>query len=343
MHTTSRILECVPNFSEGRDSKTINAIADVIRTVNGVHLLHIDSSAAANRTVMTFAGAPDAVTEAAFRAIRTASELIDMRQQEGIHPRIGATDVCPLIPLSGITMEEAVDYSRQLGERVGKELNIPVYLYEYSAIAVHRRALPDIRKGQYEGLAEKMKLPEWIPDYGKDYNATKGATVIGARDILVAFNISLNSKNIEHAQFIALRIRERGYIDKNDGESKHITGLLDKVRAIGWYTQDFNTAQVSMNLLDYRITSPLKAWETCNTLANNEGVTLRGCELVGLIPEVCLIEAGTYAYLREREEVPQDKLLLVHSGAEYLGLANIKPFDPQQQVLEYALHHAGLL
>lgn len=338
------ILECVPNFSEGRDLEKINAIADAIRSVPDVSLLHIDISAAANRTVMTFAGTPEAVVEAAFQGIKKAAEVIDMRTQEGVHPRIGATDVCPLVPLHGLSMDEAVAWSKKLGERVGKELEIPVYLYEYSAAAPHRKALPDIRKGQYEGLEAKMKTPEWKPDFGpQEFRAAKGATVIGARDILVAFNISLDTQDVEKANFIADRLRERGYFKTENGKRVRIPGLLQKVRAIGWYMADFECAQVSMNLLDFRITSPLQVWEACNAVAAEIGVKLIGSELIGLMPEACLIEAGTFSYMRKQEELPQDSQLLIVAAIEYLGLNKVKSFDPQEKILEYALREAELI
>jgi len=245
------ILECVPNFSEGRDPEKIAAIAEAIRSVPEAHLLHVDVSPAANRTVMTFAGAPEAVTEAAFRGISKAAELIDMREQEGVHPRIGATDVCPLVPLYGMQMEEAVDCARRLGTRVGEELGIPVYLYEYAATADYRRALPDIRKGQYEGLSARMQQPEWRPDYGPAaFTPASGATVVGARDVLVAFNISIDSKDVTKATYIADRVRERGFVLRNGAERTRVPGRLQKLRAIGWDMGDFDFAQGSMNLLD---------------------------------------------------------------------------------------------
>ncbi|HRO43606.1 MAG TPA: glutamate formimidoyltransferase [Flavipsychrobacter sp.] len=339
MNTTKKILECVPNFSEGRDKNIIESIAESIRSVEGAHLLHVDISPAANRTVMTFAGEPEAVIEAAFQAIKKAGELIDMRNQIGVHPRIGATDVCPLVPLYNMTMDEANDCAMKLGARVGEELNIPVYLYEYSASKDHRRALPDIRKGQYEGFAEKVKLPDWMPDYGNEFNAATGATVIGAREILVAFNIALNTQDVSKAKYIAERIRERGYRENR----KRIPGLLSKVRAIGWYMADYNCAQVSLNLLDHRESSPLKVWEGCKALACEVDVAVIGSEVIGLIPERCLLEAGSFVYLEKREENVNDKQLLIHYAIELLGLNKLKGFKEQEKVLEYALAHAGLI
>lgn len=344
MNTNRPILECVPNFSEGRDEKTLAAIAASIQSVPGVMLLHTDSSPAANRTVMTFAGEPEAVIEAAFLAIKTAAELIDMRCQTGVHPRIGSTDVCPLVPLYNMTMAEAVGHSHALGKRVGRELGIPVYMYEHSAAGEHRRALPDIRRGQYEGFAEKIRLANWTPDYGSgNFTPHCGATVIGARDVLVAFNISLDTPEVEKANYIAARIRERGYINLEGEEKVRVRGLLPKVRAIGWFMEDYQSAQVSMNLLDYKVSSPLQAFEACESLAHEIGVRLTGSEVIGLIPESCLLEAGSFACMREQQEVPDDHQLLIHYAIELLGLNHLKPFEPQEKVLEYALFQAGLL
>lgn len=345
MMNEKRILECVSNFSEGRNSDVIQKIANSIRSIQGVALLHIDTSPSANRTVMTYAGEPEQVVEAAYQAISTASAHIDMRQQDGVHPRVGATDVCPLIPIQGISMDEVVALSYKLGARVGNELNIPIYLYEHSASAIHRKPLPAIRKGQYEGMAEKMMLGSWEPDYGpKVFNPQTGATVIGARDILVAFNISLDTKNVADARYIAKYMRESGFIQtKDNGTKERVAGLLPKVRAIGWYMDDFDCAQVSMNLLDYRVSSPLKVWETCKALAKDIGVALVGSELIGLMPEECLLQAGSYAFMKEDKDVPKDKQLIVHRAIDYLALNKVKPFDPQEKVLEYSLQQAGLL
>lgn len=310
----------------------MDALKAAIDLVPGQRLLHIDASPAANRTVFTFAGDPEAVTEAAFRAIATAANCIDMRFQKGAHPRLGATDVCPLVPLQGMDMEEAVMWSRRLGERVAAELDIPVYLYEASAAAEHRRALPDVRKGQYEGLALKMQEPGWEPDFGAglpwEQVSRTGATIIGARKVLVAFNISLNTRDERIAAHIARQMRT---------SSK---GLLPALRAIGWFMEDFDCAQVSMNLLDYRTTSPLKVWETCTRLAALLGLETLGCEVVGLIPEACVLEAGE-ALLRAPAD-PANKMRWIEAGISYLKLDRVKPFDPKEKILEYALQHAGL-
>jgi len=338
MNMSQPILECVPNFSEGNNTEILDQIASAIRSVPEVALLHIDRSPAANRTVMTFAGAPDAVTEAAFRAIKVASELIDMRAQAGVHPRVGATDVCPLIPLRNMSMEEAIVCSQKLGARVGNELSVPVFLYEYAARADYRRALPDIRKGQYEGMAVKMQDPAWQPDYGPvQFNPRTGATVLGARDILVAFNISLHTDDLQKANWLAQRLRESGYtIKQADGSKTKIPGKLKKLRAIGWYMEDYHQAQVSLNLLDYRVTSPLQVWLACKELAEETGVELAGSEVIGLIPEQCLLEAGNYA-LKEQDVISDHKETIINAAIKYLGLDALKPFAPAEKVLEYTL------
>ena len=350
MDNKQGIIECVANISHGQADWIL---MDLIRSINNIQdqkLLHVDNNIAANRTVLTFAGHPEAVIEAAYAAISAAAKTIDMRSQKGAHPRIGATDVCPLVPLANITMEETIKYAQLLAERVGNELNIPIYLYEYAAKANHRRTLPQIRKGGYEGLFQKMKQAEWQPDYGPALNDTSisqisktGATVIGARDILVAFNISLNTKEEQKAQYIASRIRSSGYMETNakTQTKNRIPGLLSQLRAIGWYIDDFKTAQVSMNLLDFKITSPLQVWETVKQLALELGCQAVGCEVIGLIPESCILEAGLHALKAEPHQT--DKKELIQAGIEYLGLDKIKPFDPEQKILEYALKNAGIV
>lgn len=320
-----KILECIPNFSEGVDQKIIEKIAKAISSVSGVWLLHTDQSPAANRTVITFAGAPEAVVEAAFNAVKTAAAHIDMRMQSGVHPRIGATDVCPLVPLQGMSMEEADGYAQALGRRIGAELNIPVYLYEYSQAAPYRKTLPQIRKGQYEGLAAKMQLAEWKPDFGPYImNTSAGATVLGARRILVAFNISLHTSDVQVAETIAQQMR-------TVSRSEH---SLPRLRAIGWYMADYSQAQVSFNLLDFRLTSPLQVWQRCSELARGFGVSLAGSEVIGLIPEVCLLEAGTFALQAASDSPGKD---IVRAAIDYMGLDRLKPFVPEEKILERAL------
>lgn len=323
----NKILECIPNFSEGQNEGTLLKITAAIESVAGVWLLHQDVSPAANRTVFTFAGVPEAVVEAAFQAIKVAAECIDMRTQLGVHPRIGATDVCPLVPLYGMIMEEADEYAQQLGERVGAELGIPVFMYEYSQARSYRRALPQIRKGQYEGLKEKMKDADWQPDFGpKEMNEAAGATVIGARAILVAFNISLQTNDVTLANWIASEMRA----------SSKSANALPKLRAIGWYMADYEQAQVSFNLLDYNTTSPLQVWERCKALAAEKNISLVGSEVIGLIPEICLLEAGTFAQQAMGKE-NSSKEVLIAQAIDFMGLNRLKPFLPEEKILEWVL------
>lgn len=323
----NKILECIPNFSEGVNAETLDKIAAAIRSVEGVWLLHIDQSVAANRTVFTFAGSPEAVVDAAFAAIKVAAANIDMRSQLGVHPRIGATDVCPLVPLYGMTMDEADVYAQQLGNRVGDALQIPVFMYENSQAQTHRKALPQIRKGQYEGLKEKMKLPEWQADYGPvEINESTGATVIGARDILVAFNISLDTKDVAVVEWIAAQLRANSTSET----------ALPKLRAIGWFMADYEQAQVSFNLLDYKTTSVLKVWQSCAALAAEKGVSLVGSEVIGLIPEACLTEFGHFA-LAGAGATLNTQDTIINAAIDYLGLNELKPFDPKEKILEWVL------
>jgi len=335
MPANQPLLECIPNFSEGQNEATMDAIKSTIQSVAGQSLLHIDPSPAANRTVFTFAGNPESVVEAAFQAIKVAAEKIDMRFQHGTHPRLGSTDVCPLVPLANMSMEEAVAYSKRLAERVADELKIPVYLYEYSAREPHRQTLPQVRKGQYEGLQEKMQSTGWEPDFGTamlhhwEQVSKTGATIIGARNILVAFNISLDTKDERIARHIAQKMRSSS------------NGLLPELRAIGWFMEDFDCAQVSMNLLDYRVTSPLKVWETCKKLSAEYGVTPIGCEVVGLIPESCVLEAGGWNMTDTLSD--EERETFIHNGIKYLGLDKVKPFNPEEKILEYALRKSYLI
>lgn len=327
MNTISGLLECVPNFSEGKDSHIINQIATTIEAIPGQRLLHIDASPSANRTVMTFAGNSAAVVEAAYQAILMAASLIDMRGQSGAHPRIGATDVCPLVPLQACTMAEAIGSAKQLAQRIGTA-GIPVYLYEEATDDPYRKALPDIRKGQYEQILQKMKRPGWTPDFGFDPTlplanyARSGATVIGARKILVAFNVSLQTRDAGTARQIASELRSSG-------------GGLPAVRAIGWYMEQYQCAQVSMNLLDYEITSPWTAWQACRQLARKYGTAAIGCEVIGLIPESCLLEAGQNTFRSDQKNITE--------GIKNLGLNRVRPFAPEEKILEQVLRRKGLL
>lgn len=346
-----KLVECVPNFSEGRDLSVIKKITDAIESVAGIKLLHIDRGEGANRTVVTFAGEPDEVVEAAFRAIQRASELIDMRFHKGEHPRIGTTDVCPLVPLSDISMEETVKAARRLAKRVGNELNIPVYCYEYAAYNEQRKSLAYLRKGQYEGLAERMKLKEWKPDFGPfQVNIRSGATVIGARKILVAYNVNLNTSSVEAAKSIAAEIRESGKVihDKDSIENNNIhqedeytariKGTLKNVRAIGWYIKEYGIAQVSMNLTDLQVTSVHRVFEEVCENALARGVKVTGSELIGLIPLEAMLEAGKYFLGKEMISIDIPERKIIQAAVRYLGLDELSPFDPDKRIIEYLLN-----
>ena len=330
-----RIVECVPNFSEGRDHDVIWAIADKIAAVKGVKLLDVDPSFDANRTVITFAGTPDAVTRAAFVAAKEASELIDMSAHHGEHPRIGACDVLPFIPISGITMEETVNISRHVAKRIGVRLNIPVYCYEESAYSALRRNLANCRAGEYEGLPEKLNDPKWQPDFGPAiFNVKSGATVVGARNSLVAYNINLKTDSVKIAKNIAKDIRESGkIITMDNGEKKRIQGRLKHVKAIGWYLEQYKIAQVSMNLTNINITPLHAVFQEVIKAASEFGVEVTGSELVGMIPLKALTDAGKF-YLK-KSDVPEHEL--VDIAVRKLGLNDIRPFDAHEKILEYSL------
>ncbi len=328
-----QIIECVPNFSEGADNATIKAIATQIRKIKGVRLLHIDSGIAANRTVYTFIGKPLSVLEAAFQAIKTASQLIDMQTQKGEHPRIGACDVCPLIPIQNISMDEVKELSHQLAARIGKELNIPIYLYEESAQKEERKLLANIRKGEYEGLAKKMKDSNWIPDYGsKNFNAKSGATVVGARNFLIAYNFNLATADEKIASEIAAEIREKGrYIGKNEkGEKVFKAGKFKSLRAIGWFINDFGIAQVSCNFTNYHITPIHLVYEEIKRLALNYNTELTGSELIGLIPKEALIMAANFYDAALVDETKQIELAI-----ERLGLDQLNDFTPESRIIDH--------
>ncbi|MEM0991523.1 MAG: glutamate formimidoyltransferase [Bacteroidota bacterium] len=328
----SVLVECIPNFSEGRDVKVIENIADAIRSVAGVQLLHTDSGAAANRTVMTFVGTPTAVVEAAFKGIQIASEQIDMRQQKGEHPRIGATDVCPLVPIRGITLQELLPYAKQLARRVASELDIPVYCYEASAKAAYRRNLAAIRKGEYEGLAAKMQQDRWGPDFGQDFNAKSGATVIGARPFLIAYNLNLDTKSLELAQEIAQGIRTSGKWVVDNGKKVRIAGSCPALKAIAWYIAEYDKVQISMNLTDFQRTGMHQAFEACKVAASKRDIRITGSELIGLVPLAAILEAGRfYAPTQTAEQN------LIEAAIQHLGLNEIQAFDPNQRIIEYCL------
>lgn len=345
-----QLIECVPNFSEGRDLSVIKLIAKAIESVPGVRLLDTDPGKATNRTVVTFVGEPGPVVEAAFLAIKTASELIDMRQHKGEHPRMGATDVCPLVPVSNITMEETAQYAHQLAKRVGDELGIPVFMYESAATRPERRNLADIRAGEYEGLASKLADPEWKPDYGPArFNALAGATAIGARDFLIAYNINLNTTSERRANSVAFDIREKGRIKRigdpingeialdEHGEPIREPGLLKDVKAIGWFIEEYGIAQISMNLTNIRTTPLHLAFEACCQSAEQRGLRVTGSELVGLVPKKVLVDAGKYFLHKQRRSLGASEEEIIKIAVRTLGLDELAPFDPKKKVIEYLL------
>jgi len=341
-----KLIECVPNFSEGRDSAVIKQITDEIVKVNGSMLLDTDMGADTNRTVVTFIGTPESVIESAFLAIKKASELIDMRTHKGEHPRMGATDVCPLIPVNGVSIEEAVELSKRLGERVARELSIPVYLYEYSAAEPKRKSLAVIREGEYEGFFEKILRPEWKPDFGKpEFNEKSGATVMGVRDFLIAYNINLNTRDAKLATAVANAIREKGSpkkdaagkVMKNEkGETIFVPGRLKECRAIGWYIDMYKTAQISINLTNWKVTPPHTAFETASEEAAKIGLLATGSELVGLIPKDALVQAGAYFMKKQGKSAGVPERELIHIAVKSLGLDHLYPFETDKKVIEYA-------
>ena len=341
-----RIVECVPNFSEGRDQSVIDRITAEIEKVEGAKLLDVDCGRDTNRTVVTFAGGPEAVLEAAFQAIRCASELIDMRRHAGAHPRMGATDVCPLVPVAGVTMAECIELARRLGQRVAEELAIPVYLYEEAAAAPERRSLAWLRSGEYEGLAAKLERPEFRPDFGEAiFNARSGATVIGARQFLIAWNINLNTTSVRLAREIATRLREKGGKVRNraTGVTETVPGLLPAVRAVGWYIDEYGLAQVSINLLDFHITPLHRVFEEAERLAADCGLRVTGSELVGLVPLAALVDCGRHFLARQGGCRAVSESELVRVAVQSLGLGDVAPFEPQHKIIEYRLRQPAPL
>ena len=342
-----RLMECVPNFSEGRDHAVLDAIAAAIRSVNNVVLLDVDPGADTNRTVFTMAGEPEAVVEAAFQAIKQAAELIDMSKHHGAHPRMGATDVCPFIPISDVTMEECAAYARQLGKRVGEELGIPVYLYENAASKEEWRNLATVRSGEYEALPEKAKDPAWKPDFGPHaFNARSGATAISAREFLIAYNINLNTRDKKKAHELAITIRESGkpardkagkLLKDADGNKIVVPGLFTHCKAVGWYIDSYNRAQISINLTNYKVTPPHLVLEKVRELASEMGVQVTGSELVGLIPKAALLEAGKYYLQRMGESTGFPERMIMETAIQSMGLADLGPFDLDKKVIEYAI------
>jgi glutamate formiminotransferase/formiminotetrahydrofolate cyclodeaminase len=348
-----KLIECVPNFSEGRDQSVIRQITDAIESVDGVSLLDFDPGASTNRTVVTFVGSPDAAVEAAFRAVKKASELIDMRKHKGAHPRMGATDVCPFIPVSNVSWDEAIACANRLGQRVGDELKIPVYLYEKAAKNESRSNLSVIRAGEYEGFFEKIRQTEWKPDFGPDvFNEKSGATVIGVRDFLVAYNVNLNTKSVRRANSVAFDVREQGRVQTEDGtpwgkplldgngEPIRIPGMLKHVKAIGWFVIEYGIAQVSMNLTNIEETPLHAAFDACCESAARRGLRVTGSEIVGMVPKKCLVDAGRYFLRKQKwsEGVSEEELIDIANRS--MGLSELKPFDPKEKVIEFKIESA---
>jgi len=346
-----KLVECVPNFSEGRDREKIGAITREIETVPGVKLLDVDPGASTNRTVVTFIGTPEAVKEAAFKAIAKAAEVIDMRSHKGAHSRIGATDVCPFVPVSGVTMEDCARLAAELGARVASELGIPVYLYEAAARKPERRNLATVRAGEYEGLPDKLKDPRWAPDFGKPvFNPKSGATVIGAREFLIAYNINLNTRDRKLAHEIALSLRESGRAKRDKagnpvkdarGNTVKVPGRFKEVKSVGWYVEDYGLAQISVNFNNYKVTPVHVVFDEARRLAGKLGLRVTGSELVGLIPKEALLMAGRH-YLEKQGKspgVPEDELVRV--AVRSLGLSDVVPFDPEKKIIECQFRDGG--
>lgn len=345
-----KLIECVPNFSEGKDMGIIKQITDQIEAVEGVKLLDVDPGAATNRTVVTFVGTPDEVIEAAFLAVKKASQLIDMAKHKGEHPRMGATDVCPLVPVANITMEETVEYARKLARRIGEELDIPIYCYENAAFTETRRNLATCRSGEYEGLPDKLAKPEWKPDFGPaKFNPRSGATAVGARDFLVAYNVNLNTTSTRRANSIAYDIRERGRVKREGdpvtgkivkdekGNQVYVPGTLKSVKGIGWYIEEYGIAQISLNLTNISITPVHVAFEEACKKAQERGIRVTGSELVGLIPLKAMLEAGKYFLRKQQRSVGVSEEELIKIAVKSLGLADLKPFNPKEKIIEYLI------
>lgn len=345
-----KLIECVPNFSEGRDMTIIKQITDVIESIDGIKLLDVDTGAATNRTVVTFVGEPEPVLEAAILGMKKAKELIDMRKQTGAHPRFGATDVCPLVPVSNITMEETVKWAHKLAKRAGEELNYPIYCYENAAQKPERKNLANVRSGEYEGLKKKLTDPNWKPDFGPaTFVPETGATAISARDFLVAFNVNLNTTSTRRANAIAFDVRERGRVKRegnpitgkivlDDKGNKVMTpGTLKAVKAIGWFIEEYGVAQISMNLTNINITSVHKAFDEVSKSANARGIRVTGSELVGVMPLKAILEAGKYFLRKQNRSVGVSNDELIKIAIKSMGLDDLKPFNPRENIIEYLL------
>src|SRR5512140_2623427 len=345
-----RIIECVPNFSEGRDPDKIKQITDVIEAVSGVKLLNVDPGRATNRTVVTFVGDPESVSEAAFLAVKKAAEVIDMSLHHGEHPRMGATDVLPFVPVSGISMEETVAFARRVAEKIGKELGIPVYCYENAAFSEERRNLANCRAGEYEGLVKKLADPSWKPDFGPPaFNRRAGATAVGARDFLVAYNVNLNTTSTRRANAIAYDVREKGrplrdgdpltgkIVMNGNGEKIMVPGSLKSVKAIGWYIEEYGFAQISMNLTDISVTQVHIAFDEVCRRAEARGVRVTGSEIVGLIPLRSLLDAGHYFLHKQQRSAGVSDDELIRIAVRSMGLNDINPFRPEEKIIEYIM------
>lgn len=348
-----QLIECVPNFSEGNDMNIINQITAAMKTVEGISVIDVDPGKATNRTVVTMVGEPEAVCEAAFRAVKKAAELIDMTKHKGAHPRFGATDVCPLIPVSNITMEETVDYARKLAERIGKELQIPVYCYEFAAFTPERKNLAVCRAGEYEALGERLGSEQWHSDFGprelNAHTAKTGATAVGARNFLVAYNVNLNTTSTRRANAIAFDVRERGRVKREgnpitgkpvkdeNGKNVMIPGTLKSVKAIGWYIEEYGIAQISMNLTDISVTSVHEAFDEVCRKAADRGIRVTGSELVGVIPLQAMLDAGRYFLRKQQRSTGVSDKELIKIAVKSLGLDELYPFDPQKKIIEYIL------
>ena len=328
----------------------INQITDAIKAVDGARLLDVDPGKATNRTVVTFVGSPEAVIEAAFQAIKTSYEVIDMSKHSGEHPRFGATDVCPLIPISGVSMEECAEYAHRLGQRVGSELNIPGYYYESAATAPERKNLATVRSGEYEGLTDKFNNDNWQPDFGpSSFNPKFGAVAIGARDFLVAYNVNINTTSVRRANSIAFDVRENGRVKRTgnpitgeivrdeNGEAVRIEGMCKSVKAIGWFIEEYGIAQISMNLTDIKVTSLHEAFEACRASANRRGMRVTGSELVGLVPKKVLVDAGRFYLKQQKRSVGISDDEVIKIAIKSLGLDELTPFDPKKKIIEYIM------
>ena len=345
-----RLIECVPNFSEGRDMSVIKTITDAVEAVDGVKLLDVDPGAATNRTVVTFAGEPEDVIEAAVVAGKMAAELIDMSKHSGEHPRFGCMDVCPLVPISGVSMEECAEYARTLAKRLGDEAGLTIYCYEAAALKEERQNLAVVRAGEYEGLKERLSKPEWAPDFGPAaFNAKSGATAVSARDFLVAYNVNLNTTSTRRANAIAFDVREKGrkkregcpltgpVVKDEDGNEVWVPGALECVKGIGWFIEEYGVAQISMNLTNVSVTPTHVAFDTCVEKAQARGIRVTGSEIVGLIPLEAMLDAGRYFLRKQKRSTGVSDRDLIHIAVKSMGLDELAPFDPDKKIIEYVL------